>query len=166
MQIRTRNAHDLVACEAVARAVLAADGYPPRLPPLRLREFISGPQPLAAWVAVADDRVLGQVVLNSAASPEVLSLARRTTGLQSYDFGVVARLLVSPTARRRGAATALLDIATTEARTRGLQPLLDVATHFAGAIALYESSGWRRIGEVSVAISDQEPLAEYVYLAP
>lgn len=167
MKIRPRGPGDLITCEQMADHVLVTDGYPPRLAPGGLRDFIAAPDSLGAWVAVdADDMVVGQAVLNPNSSREVMALAQRVTGLPPGRFGVVARLVVSPSARRTGVATALLNVVTAAARERGLLPLLDVATHFSGAISLYEACGWRCIGQVSVAIADQDPLPEYVYLAP
>src|ERR1035441_4181732 len=46
----------------------------------------------------------------------------------------------------RGWARALLDPAAGHARTRGLQPVLDVVAGSEPAIALYERSGWELAG--------------------
>src|ERR1019366_4153622 len=58
----------------------------------------------------------------------------------------IARLFVDPAARRQGLARALLDAAAGHARTRGLQPVLDVVAGSEPAIALYERSGWELAG--------------------
>ena len=44
--------------------------------------------------------------------------------------------------------------------------MLDVATCFSQAIRLYETCGWKGIGEVRTQISDGSTLDEYVYLGP
>jgi len=45
-------------------------------------------------------------------------------------------------------------------------PVLDVDTGLAAAIALYESAGWTRAGEITVRWSDGHTMTEYVYLGP
>ena len=52
------------------------------------------------------------------------------------------------------------------AHDRARWPILEVATHFDAAIALYERAGWTRAGRVNVHFRDAEPLAEYVYIGP
>jgi GNAT superfamily N-acetyltransferase len=86
--------------------------------------------------------------------------------MPSQQLAVVARLLVSPTHRRKGVAQALLAAALAEANRLDRTPILDVATHFEKAISLYETCGWRRLGQVAVEIAGVEPLEEYVYAAP
>lgn len=78
---------------------------------------------------------------------------------------MVARLFVAPTCRRAGAGGRLLQAATAAAEARGLAPILDVATHFMPAIALYEKHGWTRVGSVTVPFSDRD-LHEFVYVGP
>ena len=60
----------------------------------------------------------------------------------------------------------LLDAATGAAAARGLHPVLDVDTELSAAIALYESAGWTRAGQVTVRFRDGNILNEYVYLGP
>lgn len=162
VQVRNRADDDLPALRQLAQDVHTLDGYPPRLP-RDLAQFIAVPDALASFVATVGGQVIGHVCVNPSSSPEVLGLAQQALGVECEDVAVVARMLVSPTARRRGVARALLGEAVAEARRLGRRPILDVATHFAGAIALYESAGWRRLGLVSVDISGMEPLEEYVY---
>ena len=165
MEVRSRTNGDLPSLRQLAQDVHALDGYPPRLP-RDLGQFVAAPEALASLVATINEQVVGHVCVSPSSSPEVLGLAKQALGLQSEDIAVVARMLVSPTTRRRGVARALLTDAVAEARRLGRTPILDVATHFAGAIALYESAGWRRLGLVSVDISGMEPLDEYVYTTP
>ncbi len=49
---------------------------------------------------------------------------------------------------------------------RGQQPILEVAVHFDAAIGLYESSGWSRVGEVTIQFEDEPSLQRYVYVGP
>jgi hypothetical protein len=60
----------------------------------------------------------------------------------------------------------LLRTAAAEAAGRGLTPALDVSTSYASAIALYEREGWRRVGTITVAMPDGDPIDEYVYVGP
>jgi GNAT superfamily N-acetyltransferase len=162
--VRPRTDDDLVACEAIARAVQRVDGYPPHLPQ-ELRRFIAEPDALSAWVAEADGTVVGHVALHPCSSDEVMALACDATQLPVERLAVVARLFVSPDGRRAGAGRRLLSAASNDAGARGLQPILDVGTIFSAAINLYESAGWTRAGEVAVTFREMV-LYEYVYIGP
>ena len=71
----------------------------------------------------------------------------------------------SPNARFR-VGSSLLATATDAGLASGLRPILDVTAHFGGAIRLYENAGWTRVGRVTVAFPDDEPLEELVYISP
>ncbi|MDT0274692.1 bifunctional GNAT family N-acetyltransferase/NUDIX hydrolase [Blastococcus goldschmidtiae] len=165
VHVRRRSDDDLPALRRLAESMLQRDGYPPRVPH-DLGRFIAAPGALAAFVAVSDGEVVGHVCVSPSGSPEVLDLARRALGVPEQRLAVVARLVVARPHRRQGTARTLLAEALTEVLRLGRTPVLDVATHLAGAIALYERAGWRRLGQVSVAISGAEPLDEYVYVGP
>jgi GNAT superfamily N-acetyltransferase len=166
VQIRPRTDADLDACELPATEVHRLDGYPPRLAH-NLRTFLASPGALGAWIASLDGDIVGHVALHPSSSPEVMAVAQEATGAGYEQFGVVARLLVAPAARRSGVATTLLDTAVTAARQQGRLPILDVASHLSAAIGLYQQSGWTRIGAAVVSIpGDEDPLEEFVYLAP
>lgn len=165
MHIRPRRPDDLDALLEMAQLVKAADGYPPR-GPIDVASFLAPPQQLAAWVAEHDNGVVGHVALHGAGAAVTTALAARHTQKQPDELAVVARVLVSPTARRRGVGRALLDTAVAEARGRGLHPILDVATELRSAITLYESYGWDRVGEVTIHIDDEPSLQCFVYVAP
>lgn len=164
VHIRSRAASDLDACEALASAVRALDGYPPHLPH-ELRSFISTSDAFEAWVAEEDEQVLGHVSLHRTSSDEVMALACKVLGARLDALGVVARLFVAPARRGQGIGGDLLMRATAGALARGLSPILDVATHFKPAIALYEKHGWVRIGQVKVAFRKRH-LNEFVYVGP
>jgi len=166
VRIRQRVESDLDACEKLARRVHGVDGYPPRRAD-DLREFITSAGALGAWVADVDGTVVGHAALNQSSSPEVIELARDSMGCTADQLAVVARLLVEPSARRRGVGAALLETAADAARRRGRRPILDVASHFAAANGLYESFGWTRLGTVIVHIpGEDDPLEEIIYCAP
>lgn len=165
VKVRERAGDDLEACEHLALAVHQIDGYPPRLPG-DLRSFIASPRALGAWVAEEDGQIVGHVALHPDSSLEVMELASRATDQPPEGLGVVARLLVAQTHRRQGVGRALLDVARDAAHSAGLWPILDVATHFHGAIQLYEQTGWVFAGRVTVEIRGTEPLEELVYVGP
>lgn len=164
MIVRARTEEDLDKCELLAQVVHEIDGYPPYLPG-DLRTFIATGE-IAAWVAETGGNIVGHVALNSGSSPAVMRLASEATGLAGKHFGVVARLLVSPSARREGVGGCLLHTAASHAVDRGLRPILDVATMFEGAVRLYEACGWDRAGMVTVRLGGDFTLDEYVYIAP
>ena len=94
-----------------------------------------------------------------------MALAGQVLGKPPEALAVVARLFVAPTRRRAGTGARLLRTATAAAVSRGLTSILDVATHFRPAIALYEKLGWQRVGSVTVTFLDQA-LHEFVYVGP
>lgn len=161
---RPRTDADLEGCEQLARVVHDLDGYPPYLPG-DLRTFVASPNAIAAWVAEVGSDLVGHVALHPDSSDAVMGCASEVTGQPPDRFGVIARLLVSPAARREGIGRSLLNTATAHAVDCGLRPMLDVATRFDGAIRLYESCGWVRAGIVSVRLDANFTLDEYVYLA-
>ena len=165
MQIRPRRDADLPGCADLVREVHAADRYP-RYLPADIAGFLAPPDPYGCWVADANGEVLGHVALVPRGLPATLQVAADALGQPHDHLAVVARLLVSPRARGQGAGRMLLAAATAEAASRGLRPVLDVDTDLAAAIALYESQGWTRAGQVTVRWSDGRTLTEYVYLGP
>jgi GNAT superfamily N-acetyltransferase len=117
-------------------------------------------------VAEEDQKLVGHVALHHRSWEGVMELARHATGLAEERLAVVARLLVSPAARRRGVARALLETATRTARDLGLCPILDVAVRYQAANRLYQAEGWRCLGTVRFPMPDGTTADEYVYLGP
>jgi ribosomal protein S18 acetylase RimI-like enzyme len=163
--IRPRRDDDLSACADLVREVHAADHYP-RYLPADIASFLAPPDPYGCWVADKDGEILGHVALVPRGLPSAMEVAAGDLGRPEDQLAVVARLLVSPRARGQGAGRMLLTEATAAAVTRGLWPVLDVDVDLAAAIALYESQGWTRAGQVTVSWSDGRTLTEYVYLGP
>jgi GNAT superfamily N-acetyltransferase len=162
--IRAREERDLAAGGPLVTAVHDSDGYPVRPPP-DPSDFLRVADALGAWVAEEDGDVVGHVLLRPSTSAPVMRAAARATGLPEDRLGVVGRLLVSPTARRRGLGRALLDVAASHAGRLGLHPVLDVVTGHRAAIAMYEAAGWRRADTVHVTFGDVR-FEEFVYIAP
>ena len=165
MIIRPRSSADGAALEAIALATHRLDGYPKYLPD-DLRSFILDADALRAWVAECDGAIAGQVALHRRSVPEMMEVAASATGLSEDRLVVLARLLVSPAARRQGIGQALVELATTEARSLGLRAVLDVVDEHKAAIALYERLGWTREGTINWKLPDGRPLREFVYVSP
>jgi GNAT superfamily N-acetyltransferase len=167
----------------MVREVHSTDRYP-RFLPADIAQFLNPPDPFGCWVADVNGEVCGHVTLVARGLPATMEIAAGALAKPAEQLAVVARLFVSPRARGLRAGRLLLDAATAEARSRGLHPVLDVDTELSAAIALYESAGWTRAGQLTVRWTDDQPagststgqdafrrpaervLTEYVYLAP
>ena len=165
MDIRERVDEDILALETLTRVVYETDGYPIYLP-TDLRHFLVHPGAHGAWVVQEHGNLLGHVALHHRSWEGVMELACRSTGLADEDLAVVARLLVSPAARRRGIGRALLETAANRALDLGLCPILDVAVRYEAANLLYHAEGWRSLGTVGFPMPDGTTVDEYVYLSP
>ena len=165
MIIRDRSPGDGAILEAVARETHRVDGYPKYMPD-DLRSFIVDKDALGAWVAQNEHEVLGHVALHRRSESKVMEEIRTTTGLEGDQVAVVARLLVSPAARRQGTGRALLDRAVEEARRLDRRAVLDVVDEHRAAIALYERAGWTRVGKVDWSLPGDRLLREFVFLSP
>ncbi|HEY0247701.1 MAG TPA: GNAT family N-acetyltransferase [Gryllotalpicola sp.] len=131
MEIRLRTDADLPALLDALQATHEADQYPV-LPTHVTSEWLLDGDDGMAWVAEEDDRVVGHVAVAEAdEDPEALS---------------VHRLFVRPDARSQGVASALLTTVETYARLLALDLFLEVVSHNTGAMHLYESRGWTRVG--------------------
>ncbi len=136
------------------------------LPDDDLAAFLVTAGALGAWVAALPRGVAGHVALHPRSSDVVMARASERVGAPPERLAVVARLLVGPDSRGQGIGRLLLRAASEEAVARGLWPVLDVAKELRRAIALYESCGWVRVGEVTVRLPDGRDLEEFVYVAP
>jgi len=173
--IRARRDADLRACADLVREVHSSDRYP-RFPQADIVQFLNPPDPYGCWIADLNGEVAGHVALVARGLPAAMEIAATAVGRPAGQLAVVARLFVSPRARGRGVGRLLLGAATAEARSRGLHPVLDVDTGLSAAIALYESAGWTRTGQITVSWTDggqnavrqtvERILTEYVYLGP
>ena len=115
---------------------------------------------------IGAERIVGHVVLRRAAGHQDGEALAATTGLDPAGLALIARLWTLPSARGRGTGRRLLAAASDEARARGLRPMLDVVSVNKGAIVLYESEGWTRVGSRPFALADGETTDLYYYLAP
>lgn len=165
MVIRPRLVADLDECVRIAAVVQEIDGYPGRRP-RDLRAFLDSSDALSAWVAECDGRVTGHVAVHGGSMPVVMAMAAASLNRAPTELAFVARLIVDPDMRRLGIGRALLEAGAASARRHGRHPVLDVATHYEAAIALYDSCGWSNAGEVTMVFGDGFELQSYVYVAP
>ena len=170
MQIRPKHREDDDGCVAVMAATHRRDGYP-RYWPSKPERFLSARQQTDAWVALLEDRVVGQVALHDADDDPTLPAAQRATGLPADRIAVLARLLVDPSVRGRGVGRALLGTATARAHATGRRPVLDVLQESSEVLGFYEAAGWTRLEPVSLDLTalgygDVAPLRLWVYLGP
>ena len=96
---------------------------------------------------------MGHVMCARSSAPSATELVTRARGR-----GRRHRLRVAPhgapRARRRGVARGLLEVVVQPRRSAvGRFAVLDVLARDASAIALYEASGWRRLGEIPFAFN-------------
>ena len=171
MNIRSRVDADTDHLVELAQMIRARDAYP-RVLLGSLRDFIVSKDALGAWVAVDDEvtagppgnPILGHVALHSRSTTPVMTLASEATGRAHHELGVVARLMVAPSARRMGLGRRLLDVATAAASSKGRLAVLDVVREDRAAIALYDRCGWTRVGQVVVELPGIV-LDEFVYVS-
>jgi GNAT superfamily N-acetyltransferase len=163
VQIRERDPDDLGQLVAITRRVRSLDRYPAYLPDNDFERFLNVPEPRAAWVAIEDRRIVGHVAVNDETAPGAAAIVR-DAGVTAPGF--VARLLVDPSVRRTGLGRALLEHATRAAIADGLVPVLDVVAEARKAIALYESTGWTRLGSADLLLPDGTTVTELVYRGP
>jgi GNAT superfamily N-acetyltransferase len=161
--VRTRTHADLKACVALAAEVQRLDGYPSFLGDGGLEAFVAPDEVLGEWVAELDGDLVGHVLLRPRSAPPSVVLAAEALGVDPVALGFVARLMVSPRARRRGVARDLLDVVVREAERRGLAPVLDVVASDTAAIRLYEACGWHHLGDRTLTLRDGDVLELRVY---
>jgi GNAT superfamily N-acetyltransferase len=135
VRIRRRRDADLGDCVSGLRAVHEADGYPMNWP-ADPGGWLTPPAMLRAWVAEIPRGVIaGHLALQHVAAG---------AGGSAQPCAEVARLFVTPAARRRSVATALLARAARWVGDHGYRLTLNVVEEDgSAAVALYESTGWR-----------------------
>jgi GNAT superfamily N-acetyltransferase len=141
--LRRRRSKDVPACARLLRVVFSDGRYPVEWPPAP-RVWLAEDDVIDAWVVERQGEILGHVALCEVGRDGISTLRwREITGLDPSHVAAVSRLFVRPRVRGQGIGSALLDVATAEARRRGLAPVLDVATVNEDAIRLFEGRGWR-----------------------
>lgn len=156
VEIRERCDDDLDGMVAVAARVREVDSYPIFLPGGDFVSFLTRPTPIAAWVAIRDDELIGHVALNDTTSQPVMHLVESRAPMKPAAY--VARLLVDPRSRGDGVGGRLLERARRAAIEAVRSPFLDVVDTpaSASAISLYRRAGWDEIGRVSFDLVGNE----------
>jgi GNAT superfamily N-acetyltransferase len=167
--IREKTDDDTAACLDLLTRVHARDGYPLHLAPGDLPAFFRSDHERAAWVAERDGEIVGHVALHCPPEDPTLTVAAEATGLPVGGLALLARLFVAPELRRTGLGRALVRHATARAPVWGRRAVLDVGRSLPAAVALYESEGWLRAGDLDLHLDDFDPpilLELRVYVSP
>jgi GNAT superfamily N-acetyltransferase len=156
VKFRARRETDLGNCVGGLRSVHDADGYPMNWP-ADPQGWLTPPGMLQAWVAEFPRGVIaGHLALLRVTAPD-------PTDASARPYAEVTRLFVTPAARRRSVATALLDQAVRWVGGHGYQLTLNVVDERgSAAVAVYEATGWRH---THTTLADwTTPAGEPVYL--
>lgn len=141
--LRRRKPKDLGGCARLLRVVFYEGQYPAYWPEAP-RAWLDGEDVMDAWVVERQGEILGHIAISKVGMDDVSGLRwREMTGHAPADLAAVSRMYVRSRVRRQGIGTALLDVAVSEIRARGLIPVLDVLSASKDAIRLYEAHGWR-----------------------
>lgn len=141
--VRARRDRDLPTCTRLMHRAFFEGQFPGtrRSAP---REWLDGPDVLAAYVAERDGEILGHVAVTQVGldGPSALRW-REITGHPVADLAGVGQLYVRPSFRSRGIGRSLVDAAVADIRSRGLVPVLEVVTHESLAPASTHDHAWR-----------------------
>lgn len=131
--IRTRELADLDGCVAALASVHASGGYPTNWP-VDPRRWLTPSGTIHGWVAASEGLIVGHSILRQPSFSTV-----------SHSAAELSRLFVTPAARRKGIAAALMQATMRWAAAKDLDLELEVTDHSQAARALYERSGFRLI---------------------
>ncbi|MEU4426193.1 GNAT family N-acetyltransferase [Actinoplanes sp. NPDC024001] len=164
--IREKTTADGPACVDLLLRVHRTDGYPMHLAPDEVPGFFTAGVEAAAWVAELDGDIVGHVALHTPPDDPTLDVAAGATGLPVDRLALVARLFVDPGQRRTGLGRLLLRHAAAAAPQLGRRAVLDVGQTLPTAVALYDSEGWQRVGDLHVPLDADTMLDLWVYVSP
>ncbi|MCH8611896.1 GNAT family N-acetyltransferase [Arsenicicoccus dermatophilus] len=166
--IRPRRDDDLDELARILVQVHAQNGYPV--------EGVADPyawlhleQPLGAWVAELDGKVVGHVALTEPGphdhAPRIWA---ELAGEPVERTAVLGRLFVSPDARGHQLGRRLCHTATAAASAHDRTAVLDVMLKDEAAIATYTSLGWRAIGDFTHhhSMNALEPARAFMHANP
>ena len=166
MLIRAKTDADTAGCLDLLRQVHRQDGYPLHLSPGEVAGFLGSEHEAAAWVAERDGRIVGHVALHCPPEDPTLTVAAGATGRSTEELALVSRLFIAPDQRRTGLGRVLLRYAADQSRAFGRRAALDVGQALAAPVALYESEGWSRVGELHLPLDEGTRLDLWVYVSP
>lgn len=147
VEIRQTIPTDLDALADVLVQVHASDGYPVEGVG-DAQAWVTLPERLGQWTALLDGDPAGHVALLRPALEDGAPAILVEQGVPADRVAVLARLFVSPNARGKGVANALMAAAEGHACRMQLGLVLDVLNKDRGALQLYEARGWRRLGRI------------------
>lgn len=167
-QIRPRQDADIPALVEALEDVYRTDGYPIE-GPAGATAFLSPAGLLAAWVAVHDGSVVGQIVVVAGTEgqhPAVRAWVDDGGGdaESTTVVVVVARFFVRKRARCLGVGRALVEESCGWARERDLKIVMNVMSKDLDAMRLYEKVGFRRFGEGVYDYLDGKQSTQYFYV--
>ncbi|MFC8797627.1 GNAT family N-acetyltransferase [Promicromonospora sp. NPDC057138] len=142
--IAQRNPAHLDRVVGALRQVHEKSGYP-MVWPDDPTAWLTPAGTLDAWVALSDGEVVGHVMLVEGDKVEYAAELVEATGVPVTGLAGVSRLFVTPAARRRGVAAALLERLEDTSTRRGRRLVLDVVDDGGPAVRLYERLGWTRV---------------------
>jgi ribosomal protein S18 acetylase RimI-like enzyme len=156
---------DVAGAAAALVEVYGTDGYPV--------EGVAQPEAwirpsgvVAAWVAETDGRIVGHVAVLRPQEEGAVVLWRERSGGLPGQVGLLARLFVVQTARRRAVGELLVRHAMSFAEARSLRLVLDVMAKDTAAVRLYERLGWYHIGEVPHPYAGGRRATAHCYVWP
>jgi GNAT superfamily N-acetyltransferase len=154
VEICPRRAGHLDPLAAAIAESHESDRWPPHWPDLSggfdVARYLTPRAETVAFVAVDRGTAVGHVALHSTAAPAVMDLASKSLGQPRERLAFVARMYVVRTSRRQGVAARLLERVAAHAAALASTAVLDVWEQLTPANSLYEASGWRALGKVTV----------------
>lgn len=141
--VRLRRPRDLPTCTRLMHRAFF-EGQFPGVRRGAPRDWIDGPDVLAAYVAERDGEVVGHVAVTSIGVEGPAGLRwREITGHPTSDLAAVGQLFVRPRFRSQGIGRSLVEAAVADIRSRGMVPVLEVVTQTSSAPTWAYAHGWR-----------------------
>jgi ribosomal protein S18 acetylase RimI-like enzyme len=165
LSIRSRQEADIPDAARALVKVHASDGYPVEGVD-EPEAWLTPPEVLQAWIANLDGAVVGHVALSHPNGEDAVSLWLDQSGASESEVAVLARLFVTPEARRMALGRRLTETAMEYADAHGLRLVLDVMTKDTAAIRLYEDLGWQQIGTSTHPYGDGQQTDAICYVSP
>ena len=152
--LRPRRAADIPALVDVLREQQPTSRYPFRDPlPIPVERFFHTDDAVGAWTAELDGRPVGHVCHTGPpdgfpGAAEMNRVCALAHGCEVEQLAWISTLFVALELRGRGVGRRLLSTAVDDIRRAGLRPCLEVLPVHPAALALYTSTGWRKVMQV------------------
>lgn len=164
IDIHLRQSDDILKAANVLSEVHAVNGYPVE----GIADPVGWLQPpgfITAWVAAADESVVGHVSLSDPGLNDGAYVFWRQRNPEDHP-AVLGRLFVSPTTRGQGVGQQLVETAMRYADQRQRTLILDVLAKDRAAQRLYERLGWIEIGRTTHPFGDNQSARATCYARP